>query len=174
LTNILFKGGFQLEPYLGELRLFPWAFAPKGWSLCQGQILPVQQFQALFSILGVQYGGNGSTTFALPDLRGRVPVHFGNTYTIGQAAGEATHTLTTDEMPNHNHQVNASTVIPTESSPANAYWTTNENSYSATSNGTMNQAAIATAGGSQPHSNTQPYLVLNYCIAITGIFPSRG
>lgn len=162
------------EPFLGELRVFPWAFAPKGWALCEGQILTIQGNQGLYALLGTQYGGDGKINFALPDLRGRVPVHFGTTYTIGEAAGEATHTLTTAEMPNHNHQVTGSTISPpTEISPANAYWTTGANSYSNTANVTMNPAAIALTGSSLPHNNTQPYLVLNFCIALAGLFPPR-
>jgi len=149
---------------LGEIRLFPWSFAPAGWALCNGQLLPVSQNLQLFSLIGIRYGGNGVTNFALPDLQGRVPLHFGKSNGIGQRGGLETHNLRTNEMPNHSHQVTGSTVSPpTEISPANAYWTKGTNQYS--------KAALATSGHSWPHNNMQPYLVLSHCIAIEGSIP---
>jgi microcystin-dependent protein len=162
------------EPYLGEIRLFGTTFAPKGWAFCEGQILPIAQNQALFAILGTTYGGNGQTTFALPDLRGRVPIHFGGTYQLGTAQGEAAHTLTVNEIPAHNHLVQGSTNAASNPAPTNNTWANSANLYGAAATTTMNPAAIANAGGSQAHSNMQPYLALNFCIALTGIFPTRN
>lgn len=164
------------EPFLGEVRMFGFNFPPQGWALCNGQLLPINQNQALFAILGTNYGGNGVTTFALPDLRGRVPVHQGNGVNYGQSAGEENHTLTSSEMPAHIHQVSASTTDASESTPGGNIWgAAPENPYSTgTANTVMNAASMGVAGGSQPHSNMQPYLTLNYCIALVGIFPSRN
>lgn len=163
------------EPFIGEIQIFPFAFAPRGWALCNGQLLPINQNQALFSLLGTTYGGDGKATFALPDLRGRVPVHFGNGVTLGQSAGEETHTLTPAEMPTHTHAVMAggeATAIP----PAGNVWgsVAGQNLYAATATAAMAGAAISTAGSSQPHNNMQPYAVLNFCIALQGVFPSRN
>lgn len=164
------------EPYLGEIRLFANNFAPKGWALCQGQILSIQQNSALFSLLGTTYGGNGTTTFALPDLRGRVPIHFNSTFPLGAAQGEASHTLTNSEMPAHTHMASGSSTA-SQPTPNNQVWGTDTsvNLYgTATALTTMNAGAISTTGGSQAHSNMQPYLVLNYCIALQGIYPTRN
>ncbi len=164
------------EPFLGEIKLFGFGYAPRGWAQCNGQLLAINQNQALFAILGTTYGGNGQTTFALPDLRGRTPVHMGNGVTLGQSAGEEAHTLTTLEMPMHTHIASASTAAPSQPSPAGGLWAQSDaqNYSTATPNTQLSGAAIGSAGQSQPHSNMQPYLTLNFCIALVGIFPSRN
>ena len=169
-------------PYIGEILLFAGNFAPVGWALCDGQLLAINQNQALFSILGTTYGGDGTTNFALPDLRGRVPIGFGqgtglSNYIQGAIAGEESHALTTPEMPQHTHTANADTGNGTSDSPSNNVPAVNNEGiqhYGTTVNGTMNSNAIGTAGGNQPHNNLQPYLVLNYIIAVLGVFPSRS
>lgn len=164
-------------PYLSELRIFSFNFAPKGWALCNGQTLSIQQNTALFSLLGTTYGGNGTTNFLLPNLQGQVPMHYGNGFPQGQAAGEANHTLTVNEMPAHTHSLLASSNGPTVNTPANNFFASNTGSlpYSAaTANESMAATAIGNAGGAQPHNNMSPYLVLNICIALQGIFPSRN
>ena len=164
------------EPFLSEIRIMSFNFAPKGWALCNGQFLPINQNQALFALLGTTYGGNGQTTFALPDLRGRVPIHFGAGRTLGQQGGEQAHTLTISELPMHIHQENATTVSATTATPDNAKLLAQSaaaNLYAAASNlEPMSAAAISNVGGSQPHLNMQPFLVLNFSIALQGIFPS--
>jgi|SRR5215216_3719109 len=160
------------EPFLGELKLMGFNFAPKAWAQCNGQLLPINQNQALFSLLGTMYGGNGQTTFALPDLRGRVPLHRGR-LTQGQKSGEEAHTLNLSEMPTHNHSVSASSQNGDQAGPkilggaSNAYAT-------ASNLISIAQGTVSNTGGSQPHENRQPYLVLNWCIALQGIFPSRN
>ena len=168
------------EPFLSEIRIMSFGFAPKGWALCNGQLLPINQNQALFSLLGTIYGGNGQTTFALPDLQARVPIHDGSGgfSPIGNRGGEQNHTLTMSELPTHTHAFNASTgAAVANTGPANSYLAQSSGVflYGAASNvGAMSPNAIGTAGGSQPHTNMQPYLVLNFCIALQGIFPSRN
>lgn len=163
------------EPFLGEIRLFPFGLIPRGWAPCEGQILQIVTNQALFSILGTTYGGNGTTTFALPDLRGRVPVHVGPNASYGQSAGEAAHTLTVSELPAHSHQVQASSNPADAVSPQGTAWASTASPYAAVSpNAKMNLSAISAAGGGQPHSNMQPYLAMNFCIALEGIYPSRS
>jgi microcystin-dependent protein len=177
-------------PFLAEIVLFAGNFAPRGWAFCQGQILSIAQNTALFSLLGTTYGGNGQTTFALPDLRGRVPVGTGQgpglpSVNLGQVSGEPTHTLIVTEMPAHNHtaqvQLNAASGGGNSASPAGnvpAASTARDSIYSNTSDTTMaangGQVTVGIAGGSQPHNNMQPYLGLNYIIAVEGIFPSRN
>jgi microcystin-dependent protein len=167
------------EPYLAEIRLFPYNSVPRGWMLCEGQILVIAQNQAVFSLLGTTYGGNGQTTFALPDLRGRVPINFGvtlaSTFPLGQAQGEASHTLTINEMPAHSHLAHGSSDPSTSISPQNNVWGIQNNLYGpADALALMNGEAISNTGGNVPHSNMQPYLALNFCIALEGIFPSRN
>ena len=164
------------EAYVGEIRLFSFGFAPKGWLPCDGAILPIAQSQALFSILGTTYGGNGQTTFALPDLRGRAPVHFNRSIPLGASAGEETHTLTVNEMPTHGHLAGAN------NDATNAVLTATDNiwgnaevaNYSPNNANLMSPNALSVAGGNQPHANMQPYTVLNYCISTTGIYPSKS
>jgi microcystin-dependent protein len=168
------------DPYIGEIKLIAFTYPPRGWAFCNGQILPIAQNQALFSILGTMYGGNGVTTFALPNMQGRMPVHQGinqGVYNVGQAAGEVTHTLTVNEMPAHLHPAVAqSTPSNPGTSPAGAIWATAQSAvaFAPAPNTTMNPAAVANTGGSQPHQNLPPYLVLNFVIALVGIFPSRN
>lgn len=162
------------EPFIGEIRAFPYGFAPRGWALCNGNLLPIPQNQALFSILGTTYGGDGRTTFALPNLQGRVPVHPGNGIMQGQASGEEAHALAISEMPAHNHRaVGSSGAASTKVAAGNVWATTQNLLYSDTPGTQMSPQALGTAGNSQPHGNMQPYLVLSYCIAIVGIYPSR-
>ena len=162
--------------YLSELRIFSFGYAPKFWTMCNGQLLPINQNQALFSLLGTTYGGNGINTFALPNLQGRIPTHMGNNHTLGQSTGEQAHTLTLGEMPAHTHTVQASDVAPNVASPANNYFASNTgfSPYGSLANEAMAPAACSTVGGSQPHNNMSPYLALNICIALQGIFPSRN
>lgn len=163
------------EPFLGEIRIFSCAFAPRGWAFCDGQSLPINQYQALFSILGTTYGGDGVRTFALPNLQGSVPMHVGAGFALGQRSGEAGHTLLVSEMPAHTHVPAGSSNGPTVESPTGAFWpTTSGGSYAPTPTATLAPQAIAPAGGSQPHDNMSPYLTLNFCIALVGIFPVRN
>jgi microcystin-dependent protein len=161
-------------PFIGEIKVVSFNFAPKGWALCNGQLLPINQNQALFSILGTTYGGNGQTNFALPNFQGRAPVHFGNGFTLGEIAGEENHTVTISEMSTHNHLVSASSATPNAGSMANNSWAANSGAYGSNVTTVMNPASVGNQGGSQSHSNMQPYLVLNFVIALVGIFPSRN
>ena len=175
-----------MNPFLGEIRLMSFNFAPKGWAQCTGQLLSIQQNAALFAVLGTYYGGNGVQNFALPDLRSRVPVHMGSgpfgTYTIGEIAGFENVTLMITETPAHQHLFEAVNAAGGATRPFNKYLaqsgTTNPNDprYAAGSGGTtvLNGASIQPNGGSQPHTNIQPYLAMNYCIAMQGIFPTRN
>jgi microcystin-dependent protein len=171
------------EPFLSEIKIFPMNFPPKGWALCNGQFLPINQNQALFSLLGTTYGGNGQTTFALPDLRGQVPIHVGNGHTLGEKAGQQAHTLTTAELPTHIHDFSQNTAVvsatanATVGPPTNNYWANNGSTAYSTggvSLGAMSPQTVSNVGGSQAHQNMQPYLVLNFCIALQGIFPSQN
>jgi microcystin-dependent protein len=172
------------SPYVSEIRCFAFGFAPKGWALCNGQLLSIPQNQALFALLGTNFGGDGTRTFGLPNLQGRAPAHFSSNYVVGELTGEANHTLTPTEMPIHNHAIQSVIVEPGGEPERIAAATTsafigpsNPDGLYATS--TTNPVALAgqtigTTGGSQPHNNMQPYLVLNFCIALVGIFPSRS
>ncbi|MCT1398247.1 tail fiber protein [Paenibacillus sp. p3-SID867] len=160
------------DPFLGEIRLFAFNFAPDGWAFCDGQLLPIAQNTALFSLLGTTYGGNGTTHFALPDLRGRVAVHRGTDFPIGENGGEEFHTLSDAELPSHTHQAMGSANPANSVLPVDRTWALSDSlTYHEVTNSFMSPGAIAAAGGNQPHNNMQPYLVLNYCIAIEGIFP---
>jgi microcystin-dependent protein len=162
------------EPFLSEIRIFSFVFAPKGWALCNGQLLPINQNQALFSLLGTTFGGDGRVNFALPDLRARVPIHVGSGHTLGERAGEQAHTLSLAELPAHSHPVAASSDGPTAASPQNNFWASNTGftPYGTTADTTMSAQSLTTSGGSQAHLNMQPFLVLSFCIALQGIFPS--
>ncbi|MEA2870126.1 MAG: hypothetical protein QOH67_102 [Hyphomicrobiales bacterium] len=170
------------EPFLGEIRIMSFGYNPQGWAMCNGQFLPINQNQALFSLLGTTYGGNGQTTFALPDLRGQVPIHRGSGFTQGQKGGEQAHTVTISELPTHTHVLSGSSAVgnainprPQNTSgtlfaqdPGKAYFPSLQ---SATA---LNSGSIGPVGGSQAHLNMQPFLVLNFCIALQGIFPSQN
>ena len=165
------------EPFLSEIRIMSFGFAPKGWALCDGQILPINQNQALFSLLGTTYGGDGRVTFALPDLRGRTAVHTGGGLAYGERGGEPAHTLTITELPAHVHGVNASSspgdgVVPTNTVLAGPLNQTYRASDAAAA--TMIQGTLGDVGGGQPHQNMMPFLALSFCIALQGIFPSRN
>lgn len=163
------------EPFLSEIRLFSFNFAPKGWALCNGQLLPINQNQALFSLLGTTYGGNGQTNFALPNLQGRVPIHFGGSHTLGETGGEQNHTLTQAELPPHTHVARASPANADSPVPGNNLLASANNLYTSPLNLTaLLPASVSSAGGSQAHLNMQPFLTLNFCIALQGIFPSRS
>jgi len=161
------------EPFLSEIKVFSFNVPPKGWALCNGQLLPINQNQALFSLLGTTYGGDGRVNFALPDLRARVPMHTGNAHTLGERAGEQNHTLVTQELPSHTHLVTASAAngsVPGPGVPAAV-----NNVYGPASNlVSLDPAGISSVGGSQPHNNMMPFLGLSFCIALQGIFPSRN
>jgi microcystin-dependent protein len=163
-------------PFLSEIRIFSFNFAPKSWAACNGQLLPINQNQALFALLGTTYGGNGQTTFGLPDLRGRVPMHFGHGHTLGERAGETAHTLSNSEMPQHIHLVNAtSTVGNLNVTTADVFAVSQTPVYSSPSKLlTINPLSMTNVGGSQPHQNAQPFLTLQFCIALQGIFPSQN
>ncbi len=166
-------------PFLGELRVFSFAFAPKGWAQCNGQTLQISQNTALFSLLGTQYGGDGIRTYALPDLRGRVALGFGNGTTQGQQLGSESHTLTAAEMPSHNHPMNATTSLATLSTPATNVFATGTSALYGSSLDvprTLADGTVTSFGPQQPqpHDNRQPYLVINVCIALQGIFPARN
>jgi microcystin-dependent protein len=169
------------EPYLGELRIFSFEFAPKGWAMANGQLLPINQNQALFSLMATTYGGNGTNNFALPDMRGRTPVHFGNGHTQGERAGQEVHTLSVNEMPIHSHSagavstantagnnINPNGLLFATSTPATLYNSTGSNLTTLAAN------TLSNFGGSQAHLNMQPFLTLNFCVALQGIFPSQN
>ena len=179
-------------PFMGQIEIFSFNFAPKGWAMCNGQLLPINQNQALFSLLGTMYGGDGRVNFALPDLRSRIPISMGPQNTIGTRAGAETVTINQSTMPAHNHALNADSTTPAGSNKStpgsagssvlgNAAGTiTPTGSFTVTlyspgsPNATLNPAVIGNTGGSQAHSNIQPYLCLNFCIALQGIFPSQN
>lgn len=160
-------------PYIGEVKMVSFNFAPKGWALCNGQLLAINQNQALFSLLGTTYGGNGVTTFALPNLQGSVPVHMGNGFAEGQVGGSQTVTLTSNQV-GHAHPVKATATATTNTAAGNFPAAAAGNIYGASPDTTLNPAAVSSVGGSQPHTNLQPYLVVNFVIALQGVFPSRN
>jgi len=164
------------EPFIGQLTLGAWSFAPKGWALSNGQLLPINQYQALFSLLGTYFGGNGTTNFGLPNLQGRTPIGISSQFPIGSVGGEPQHTLTLNEVPPHMHKVNATSATANASSPSNALLAAGGLAayVPPSSLAAMNAQVIGPAGGSQPHENRQPFLVMNWCIALNGIFPSRS
>ncbi len=162
------------EPFLSEIRIFSFVQAPQGWALCNGQFMPINQNQALFSLLGTTYGGNGQTTFALPNLRGRVPIHEGSGHTLGEAAGSTSVTVNIQQLPSHTHGLQATNVTSTLDAPGgNFLGKAPINAYgSPASFSAMDPGTVGNVGGSQPHNNMMPYLTLNFCIALVGIFPS--
>src|SRR5437762_7307774 len=163
------------EPFLSEIRIMSFGFAPKGWALCDGQLLPINQNQALFALLGTTYGGDGRVNFALPHLQGRTPIHVGSGHTLGENGGEQAHTLSISEIPTHTHVANASASAGDNVVPTNAILGSPLSlSYRPAASGLTNlhPATLANVGGSQAHLNMQPHLTLNFCIALQGIFPS--
>jgi microcystin-dependent protein len=174
------------EPFLAEVRIVGFNFAPRGWAFCDGQILPINQNQSLYSLLGTTYGGDGRTSFALPDLRGRTPLHVGRSnggddHLLGGKSGEETHTLSAGEMPQHDHAMQASDAGANAPGPTGAYLARTSLAgglvYSTTSetpNKNMGSSSITNTGGGQAHNNMQPYLAVNFCIALQGLFPSRN
>lgn len=169
-------------PFMSEIRMFGFDYAPRNWAPCSGQILPISQNQALFSLLGTTYGGDGQTTFGLPNLQGRVPVHFGqgqglSPRNLGDVYGEENHTLTVNEIPSHSHVPEADSNNATSPSPVDNVWAKQPDGYlpyAATGGAPMRAGLIGNTGNGQPHPNQQPYLVVNFCIALQGIFPSRN
>ncbi len=162
------------EPFLSEIRLMSFGFPPKGWALCDGQLLPINQNQALFSLLGTTYGGDGRVNFGLPDLRGRAPIHMGSGHTLGERGGEQGHTLSIAEIPTHVHSAQASTTAANQPSASNALLAKAGNLYAGpTSLTSISPTTITSVGGSQAHLNMQPFLVINFSIALQGIFPSQ-
>lgn len=163
------------DSFLGELRLMSFNFPPKGWAMCDGQVLPINQNQALFSLLGTMYGGNGQTTFALPDLRGRTPIHVDAGFAQGQLVGSETHAITSSEMPLHTHLLTASSAGADQANPTGFLLGAANSQYHApTDLTTLAPASITTVGGGLAHENRHPSLALNWCIALVGIFPSRN
>lgn len=171
------------EPFIGEIKLFGGNFAIRDHAMCQGQLLSIAQNTALFALLGTIYGGDGQTTFALPDLRGRIPIHQGTgpgltTRSIGQVSGSENVTLVTSEMPAHTHNLNCNAATGSTTNPANNFWAGQpallQYEAAATANSAMKSDAISNTGGNQPHNNKQPYIAINYLIALFGIFPSRN
>jgi microcystin-dependent protein len=170
------------EPFLSEIKIVSFNFPPKGWALCNGQSLPINQNQALFALLGTTYGGNGQTTFNLPNLRGRVPIHEGSGHTLGEAAGSTAVTINSQQLPTHTHFLNSNMAVvdanpnATLGVPTGNNWANTGKTHWSTSppNAVMNPQAVTNVGGSQPHTNMMPYLVLNFIIALQGIFPSQN
>jgi microcystin-dependent protein len=164
------------DPFLSEIKIFSFNFPPKGWALCNGQFLPINQNQALFALLGTTYGGNGQTTFALPNLRGQVPIHMGNGHQLGEKAGSTSVTVNIQQLPTHLHALNATNADQNRVAPPNLNFLGPVNDlYGAPGSlATLNPSSVTSVGGSQPHNNMMPYLTLNFCIALQGIFPSQN
>jgi microcystin-dependent protein len=164
------------EPFLSEIKVVSFNFPPKGWAFCNGQLLPINQNQALFALLGTRYGGNGQTTFALPNLRGCVPIHMGNGHILGEKAGSTSVTVTQTQMPTHTHPLmGSSNSANTTADPTNAFLAPVNAGYgSPASLTTLSPQTVTSVGGSQPHNNMMPYLALNFIIALQGIFPSQN
>ena len=164
------------EPFLAEIRMFGFNFAPRGWAWCDGQILPINQNQSLYSLLGTTYGGDGKSDFALPDLRGRVPVHVSGSFSPGARSGEEAHTLSANEIPPHTHQVKASNLPPNRESLEDNVWTSQSvNQYTnASPDATLKNDRVAATGGGQAHNNMQPFQVIAFAIALQGVFPPRN
>jgi len=163
------------EPYVGEIRMFGGNFAPSGWMFCEGQLLPISEYDVLFNLIGTTYGGDGQSTFALPDLRGRLPIHMGSGFVQGANGGVENVTLTTNQIPAHTHTVSATTNSNTASLPGGNFLASGPDIYDQNKPGTTTMAAaIGPFGGSQPHSNFQPYLCVNFILSLFGIFPSQS
>lgn len=164
------------QPYVGEIRMFGGNFAPAGWMFCEGQLLPISEYETLFNLIGTTYGGDGQSTFALPDLRGRVPMHFGNSFTLAETGGVESVTLTVSQIPAHSHPMLATLNTATGSAPTGAVTGqvgATQIYREATPTSAMSPNAISSTGGSQPHENMQPYLCVNFILSLFGIFPSQ-
>jgi microcystin-dependent protein len=164
------------QPYVGEIRMFAGNFAPAGWMFCEGQLLPISEFETLFNLIGTTYGGDGQSTFQLPDLRGRVPIHFGNGFTLAETGGVETVTLTINQIPSHNHALLASQDTANTLNPAGNVLATTETItpyISVAPTAPLSPVSVASVGGSQPHDNFQPYLCVDFIISLFGIFPSQ-
>jgi len=164
------------QPYVGEIRMFAGNFAPAGWMFCEGQLLPISEYETLFNLIGTTYGGDGQATFALPDLRGRIPLHFGNGFTLAETGGTETITLTVSQIPAHTHALLASTTNGNQVSPLGNVLASSFNVapyINDVTNGNMAASAVTSVGGSQPHNNFQPYLCVDFIISLFGIFPSQ-
>jgi microcystin-dependent protein len=164
------------QPYVGEIRMFAGNFAPAGWMFCEGQLLPISEYETLFNLIGTTYGGDGQSTFALPDIRGRVPLHFGNGFTLAETGGAETITLTTQQIPAHGHAFLATSAFGTASSPGGNVLAQSQSVKlydSAAPTATMAGGATSSTGGFQPHNNFQPYLCVDFIISLFGIFPSQ-
>jgi len=163
------------DPYIGEIRMVGFNFAPVGWTFCNGQLLPISEYDALFNLIGTTYGGDGESTFAVPNLAGRIPLHMGSGHVIGQVAGQEAVTLTTGQLPPHTHSANASSNAATATSPAGNVWASwGDGQYGVTADAPMSPTAIAAAGGGLSHENRPPFLALNFVICLSGIFPSQN
>lgn len=165
------------QPYVGEIRMFAGNFAPVGWAFCNGALLPISENETLFNLIGTTYGGDGQNTFALPDLRSRVPIHVGPGFALGQAAGAESVTLTVSQIPAHSHVAQGQTAAGTQTSPSGNVWANSslgEFDLGDPPDSTMDPAAIGSAGGSQPHDNMIPFLVINFIISLFGVFPSQS
>ncbi|HWJ95617.1 MAG TPA: tail fiber protein [Telluria sp.] len=165
-----------MESYVGEIRMFAGNFAPEGWALCNGQLLSIAENDMLFALLGTTYGGDGQTTFGLPDLQGRAPLHVSPTYPLGAKGGTETVTLTANQMPMHTHVPNATTGTAESTNPANCVWAkgTYESYAAVAPDAAMSPSSVAAAGGSQPHENMMPSLAISYIISLYGVFPSSN
>jgi microcystin-dependent protein len=162
-------------PFLSEIKIMSFGFPPKGWAFCNGQLLPINQNQALFSLLGTTYGGDGRVNFGLPNLQGRAPMHTGNGHVLGERGGEPNHTLSISEIPTHTHTWAVTNTAANAPGPAsNLLGAAPEYNGAGTNPTAMYQSVLSIVGGSQPHLNTQPYLTLNFCIALQGIFPTQN
>lgn len=165
-------------PYVGEIRMFGGNFAPAGWAFCAGQLIPISENETLFNLIGTTYGGDGQQTFALPDLRGRVPVHQGSGFVIGQLAGTETVTLTTQQIPLHSHAAQCNAGDGNAGTPQNTIWAKSQSNQTIYSNiapaTNMNGGALSQAGGSQPHENMMPFLTINFIISLFGVFPTQN
>jgi microcystin-dependent protein len=165
------------SPYIGEIRMFAGNFAPNGWMLCEGQLLPISEYDTLFNLIGTTYGGDGQETFALPNLASRLPMHAGSNFQLGQSGGTESVTLTTQQIPSHTHIPQCSDANGTATSPANAVWAANTDAFpyaAAITADTMLPTSMGPSGGSQPHDNMVPFLCINFIISLFGIFPSQN
>ena len=163
------------QPYIGEIRMFAGNFAPAGWMFCEGQLLPISENDALFNLIGTTYGGDGQSTFALPDLRGRLPLHQSGSFVLAQTGGQESVTLTANQLPSHTHQATAANSAPAGSNPTNSVLAKPVASIYNAGTNPVNMAAslISSTGGSQPHDNFQPYLCVNFIMSLFGIYPSQ-